>query len=475
VRIGVLAYAAVVATLLGSAIFRITERRAGWLVFLIANSVWFAEPALVQCLTPDLWFGDWIAIRLADTDLFRAASLISLFFFIGTSSYWLIAPPDCGSRRHVAPWRGPNRFAAALLLSLAFLPYAMSAYENGPAYVISTLLAGRGDKPWYQAALYATDVTNTVYWLCRASLVALGALSLTRLLCSPAGRHRAANAALAVVCMVIIFVEQGTRSLTAMLALPPIFAALLGVGQGLRRRLLWFGPIAVAILLILTQVQLYFRTAQGRAQLQGQSLASTLNLRQQTDFFTETALAASIPLQRGYLHEVPEWVFIVNVIPRTFWPEKPTPRTYWVYSFYRWGRDVFETGGNALPSVVGQYYMNWGIPGVVWIGSLVGASLALLDAWLRRALGRPELMLAPLAWMVFVFLAFRYFGPGFHYPALWLTTLWLPARHARAMAAVARRGFVPVRSRPVGRSPGQSLGPGSRWGRPPCSVGRPST
>ncbi|TMA31008.1 MAG: hypothetical protein E6J79_20710 [Deltaproteobacteria bacterium] len=248
---------------------------------------------------------------------------------------------------------------------------------------------------------------------------------------------------MAFVAIAVVFLDQGTRSLTAMLVMPPGLVWMFVSPSRVVRKALWAGPLLAFLLLVVTQLQFYLRSDHDRAQLRDKSIAEVLAPRQHSDFFTETAIAASIvPEERDYTGESPEWIILTNIVPRSWWEGKPVPQTIWVYSFYRWGRDVFVTGGNALPSVVGQYYMGWGWAGVVWAGVLFGACFGWLERIAARAHGEPYLLLVPFTWMVFLFVAFRYLAPGFHYSAVLLSSVWLAARRTPRSAAVRRR--VPV-------------------------------
>src|SRR5436309_3192818 len=310
----------------------------------------------------------------------------------------------------------PRRSTVLLvgLLTLGLLPYlAYAASGAGPGTLI-LMLVGRADKPWRYETVYAGASTNTVFWIAQASLVAAGSMGLLGALFARGRKRRSINALGAFLAIAIVFLDQGTRSLTAMLVMPAGLVWMFVSPSRVVRKAVWAGPLVGFVLLAATQLQFYLRTAHARTQLREKSIAEVLAPRQHNDFFTETALAASIvPEERDYIEESPEWIILTNIVPRSLWEGKPVPQTFWVYSFYRWGRDVFVTGGNAIPSVVGQYYMNWGWAGVVWAGMLFGASFAWLDRLAMRSHGNPYLLLVPFTWMVFLFVAFRYLGPGF--------------------------------------------------------------
>ena len=84
-----------------------------------------------------------------------------------------------------------------------------------------------------------------------------------------------------------------------------------------------------------------------------------------------------------------------------------------------------------------------GWAGVVWAGVLFGAAFGWLERIAVRCHGEPYLLLVPFTWMVFLFVAFRYLAPGFHYSAVLLSFVWLVSRRAPRHAAVRRRDRVP--------------------------------
>jgi len=447
IRIAVVAYAIVVCALIIESVLAAGNRRVGWIMLLIAHAFWFAMPAAVQSVVPDLWFGDWIGISIDEQYIAVALVLIGLFLLCSTLAYWLtsmMSRPPVPTRRSPVPRRNEMLLVALLLLGL--FPYLAYAASGGGAGILTMMLMGRADKPWRYETFYAAASTNTIFWICQASLVAAGSLGLLGALFSRGRARRAANMLAAFIAIAIIFLDQGTRSLTAMLVMPAGLVWMFVSPSRVVRKALWAGPLLAFALLAATQLQFYLRTDHDRAQLREKSLVEVLAPRQHNDFFTETALAASIvPAERDYIEESPEWIILTNIVPRSMWEGKPVPQTFWVYSFYRWGRDVFVTGGNALPSVVGQYYMNWGWVGVVWVGTMFGAAFAWLDRLALRTRGDPYLLLVPFTWMVFLFVAFRYLGPGVHYTAVLLSFIWLIARRAPRIA-VRRRGVQPVGS-----------------------------
>ncbi|TMA51719.1 MAG: oligosaccharide repeat unit polymerase [Deltaproteobacteria bacterium] len=444
IRTAAVTYAIVVAVLIAEAITAAGNRRVGWIMLLGAHAFWFAIPACVQSVVPDLWFGDWIGMSIHEEHLALAAALIGLFLLCGAATYWLMvmmSKPASPTRRRTVPARNTVLLVALLILGL--LPYFVYAASSGGAGKLTLMLVGRADKPWRYETFYAGASTNTVFWISQASLVASGSLGLLGALFARGRKRRSINALVAFVAIAVVFLDQGTRSLTAMLVMPPGLVWMFVSPSRVVRKALWAGPLLAFLLLVVTQLQFYLRSDHDRAQLRDKSIAEVLAPRQHSDFFTETAIAASIvPEERDYTGESPEWIILTNIVPRSWWEGKPVPQTIWVYSFYRWGRDVFVTGGNALPSVVGQYYMGWGWAGVVWAGVLFGACFGWLERIAARAHGEPYLLLVPFTWMVFLFVAFRYLAPGFHYSAVLLSFVWLVARRTPRSAAVRRR--VPV-------------------------------
>jgi uncharacterized membrane protein len=245
-----------------------------------------------------------------------------------------------------------------------------------------------------------------------------------------------------VSAFTVTYFDSGTRSLTALMLVPPVFVAFArAVRTGRGKRWLVVGPLATAVVLWTAQVQLAMRN-QG---MTSDALAENPLLIWDNDFFTETAIAVSlVPEKFDYLHESTAVLFISNPIPRSWWPSKPYPRVLQYYGIGRRGYDEYtDLGSSSMPSLLGQFHMNWGLWGVVEAAILYGLAFAFIDRGLRRARDDELLALVFSAAVVWLFLGFRALLPGFHYPVLLLGLAVLGGSRSLARASF-RRGSVPA-------------------------------
>ena len=439
VRVQVLVFAL---STLGSSWLWIRDRRnhwrLGWMFFLLGMLVWFALPALYQVATPGIWFGDWIGMWIPEESLSKASLLISLFFFFARVGYGLVGrnsvPVDIGTEPLIAPSYRVRIVIGTFALGL--IPYL--AFGGSLANVVGGIFAGRTDKAWavVSAVAYEGNSMMTVFWIARAFLITSGVLggAYALMRAKAALLERTLHAVIFLIVAVIVYFDQGTRSILAMQILPIVAFYLLDRSRGKygTSGLILRGLALSIAILILTQVQMYFRTDRTRSTLTDLSLSQIVASRQQTDFFTEAATAVVVrdSILKEDLRESPLLFFVVNPIPRVLWPSKPLPQAMWHYSLYRWGIDIWEKGGNALPSVVGQYYITWGIPGVAWVGLFYGLAVGWLEKkLLSRGLVEYCLLLGSAA--TFLFLSFRYLFPGFHYSTVALFVVLVAYRLVR--------------------------------------------
>lgn len=395
-------------------------------LLLMGHFFWFAAPASYQVLSSNTWFGSWSGIPVSDEALSKACLQISVFLLMNGLFYHLVAKKDepLASYRRLKTRlsRGVRIVLILMFLTIGVLPYLFTG--SNISNLLTEITAGRGDKAWVlspgSADAYVGNATNTFFWLTRAFLISSGVLAGTFLVLrrQESTRSNAAYLLALLISVFTIFFDQGTRGYMAILLIPilAIWAIESATTQGNSFRAvrkLFVRLIILGIgLLLLTQAQLLTRI---NADLSFDTADSLLSLRSQNDFFTETAYGIEVKDSGVEItYESPILLFLVNPIPRFLWPEKPRSEVIWSYSFYRWrGHDIWEKGGNALPSVVGQYYLIGGSLGVIWIGSLFG----LLAGWLGNiAQGRTiESFLFSVSGLAVLFMSFRWFGPGLHY------------------------------------------------------------
>src|SRR2546428_11058220 len=125
-----------------------------------------------------------------------------------------------------------------------------------------------------------------LFWVSRASLVAAGSMAAVGSFFSPRRIRRFVNGAVAVLSTSIVFLDQGTRSLTALLVLPPALVWMLRSRSRVARKIWLVGPVLGFALLTITQLQMYLRTEYSRSELHAKSFGEILELKQHNDFFT---------------------------------------------------------------------------------------------------------------------------------------------------------------------------------------------
>jgi hypothetical protein len=407
--------------------------RVGLTTFVAGEIFWFAYPAVSHVLAGE-WFGDSMDLAIRADDAAAAAGLIATFFIAVLLAYGATAARlrrGAAGSEATTPLglTGPAVVTLVVLLFLGLLPIVL--FGGSLAQVAAGVLAARSEaKPW--AASTFND--NPLLPLGRASLAGAGALALALALQVRGGLKRGGLALVFLVCFGITYFDSGTRSWVAIIVLPPTVVAIRRglTHRGVLQRWMLVAPVLAVVILWVAQLQLAFRQ-------QGASAGVEVAKLHDNDFFTETAVAASMPRRFGYLYEPTELRFLVNPIPRRVWPDKPYPRVIQVYSYGRRGYDEYlDYGASSLPSVVGQYYMSWGVLGVVWIGILWGAILAFVDSvWIRG--GEPSLLhLWAALTAVWLFLCHRVFEPGFHYPVLIIGLVaWIDLRRRRRRGAAA--------------------------------------
>jgi hypothetical protein len=167
------------------------------------------------------------------------------------------------------------------------------------------------------------------------------------------------------------------------------------------------------------QFQMLYRSVHTRSEMAVELLWGWNNLRSTIDFHRETVFAADlVPGQHDYFREPILLDFVVAPIPRGLWPSKPKPQMIQYYGQQRWNVNIYESSGNVLPGIIGQFYMNWGWAGVLLIGLGIGFLAAAVDKLATAYVGAGSRYGIAVAAMgaVWLFLSFRHLSPGFLYP-----------------------------------------------------------
>lgn len=416
------------------ALFILSMVWAIWRSFLAKRSVlamlvvfggqiyWFVIPSSAIAFDQNNWFGTSIYYTLNASDValtVLALSFFALSFFVSNRVFNGLPKHSKDLPENYKPSRILMQVAPIAFSFVGILPFVV--FGDDLESIFSGILAGRSAiKPWSQAAFES----NPIRIIGRASLVTAGIISLLSLTRASSWWKRAWHLLIFLFSFLITYLDSGTRSWTAMILLP---GAILYVHRRLASGNKWlFRSIVVGLLIILAvNLQVNFRNI-GFSQIfsleaAGNSLDSEFAAGGigDNDFFTETAVALDlVPKKIPYVHESNLLLFLTNPIPRSIWPNKPYPRVVQLYGIGRTGRDEYTTiGVSRMPSIVGQYYMNWGIAGVMLVSLAYGFATSWLDREfdVRHGFFYRLFLATVVAWL---FVSYRGIFPGFHYPVL---------------------------------------------------------
>ena len=209
-----------------------------------------------------------------------------------------------------------------------------------------------------------------------------GSVATARFLLGLKGSNTVRLTSVAVTAIWVFL--SGTRFLVIFLILPSLVLLTnqsAGRAKSSRLRLRLLAVAAIAALAIFVQAAIrnvgvdgyssYERTsdvirggAVGYEHFEAMAIAIDLSDREDVQF-----------------HEFMLPVVIRHFIPRMWWPEKPDWESW---AFYN---DAVTSGAgsfNVTPSVTGEYYLNWGLWGIIFIGFFFGWLGRCCDEWLGR-------------------------------------------------------------------------------------------
>jgi hypothetical protein len=101
--------------------------------------------------------------------------------------------------------------------------------------------------------------------------------------------------------------------------------------------------------------------------------------------------------------------YVIQFVPRQWWPEKPTQAAWEFYN----AAYTAGSASNVTPSIIGQYYMNWGVIGVMMSGLWIGYMVQFADKmYLYLTLtGKSTLCLLVGLFYASILLIFRHENP----------------------------------------------------------------
>ena len=239
--------------------------------------------------------------------------------------------------------------------------------------------------------------------------------------------------ALAVIAA-LPFVLGGTRHIWLYISLPSVLIVLHGFKNMLtHKRIVGLTTVALVVLVV-AQAQFVFRGIgwQRFGDVSAQQFSQVNTNGQLTALLFAEYL---VPGQHSYFRELAEPYFLIHWIPRQVWPDKPIMESWAYYN------DSYVEGGdfNVTPSVIGQFHLSWGLPGVIWIGLWLGFLTMVADRFLRLLDPQKQTAMFVVVGMFYAFIisSFRLYSPVyFSYFFFGLLAMFLLTRRRKTAKSV---------------------------------------
>jgi oligosaccharide repeat unit polymerase len=398
--------------------------------------VWYAYPAVVSGFISG--YGPEGGLGADSTGEIKVWALLCVSAFLMCGGLTMILLRRRREPETPTPWDGRrvDRVVGWCAIAACFTGLATYVILGGGLdAIISGILEGRsGVKPWLQQENLG-DAVSALTFVTSSAMVAGATLALA----AAGDRARARSRRIGIGLLggfvsLIIYFDHGTRSLLLLVIGPSLI--LWWASRFRRSKTVSFAALAVLApaLFVIFQVQMLYRMEGTRSVIGELLFDRWLTLGGTIDFFGETLIALElVPDQHDYFRESVLLQFLTSPIPRFLWPGKPSSELVWYYSMQRWNVDIYVSGGNVLPGVIGQFYMSWGMIGPPLAGILLGLILVGLERWLRNSDDRADRFGLAAAIMVclWVFVSFRQLSPGFAYPVFAMVGIvWFGKRRA---------------------------------------------
>jgi oligosaccharide repeat unit polymerase len=256
------------------------------------------------------------------------------------------------------------------------------------------------------------------------------------------------------VIVALPFVTGGTRHIWLYISLPSVLVVLRGFkGQLDSRRYVGFAAAGLVVLAV-AQMQFAYRSV-GWSEV-GNAPAEELSQLNNNGQLTALLYAEHlVPREHAYFMEPAEPYFLIHWIPRQLWPSKPVMESW---AFYNESY-VQGAGFNVTPSVIGQFHLNWGLSGVIFIGAWLGLLTCIADRILLRLDSDRQRAMFVAVGMFYAFIisSFRIYSPiYFSYLLFGLVAMLLlthRTRLSRAFGGLTSRLPTEVHPSPLIRDP----------------------
>ena len=289
----------------------------------------------------------------------------------------------------------PSNYLLYGLASFGVLPFVV-AFKGDLLRAGAALLAARSDDTVLRDPTIASYLA--MFGIFAAAVLGVRAFS---------GRSSLADKGIAIAAT-LPFALAGTRHIWMYATLPLLVVMIRRIKGVLSpMRALRWALLAVALLTV-TQLQTAMRTA-GWTVITPEARSEFKRLDAYGNFTPQLFAQFLVPRHHDYFMEPATPYFFTHFILRRFWPNKPN-MAFWEYYDYAWMRGGV---GNVTPSITGQYYMNWGVIGVVFIGTWMGFLARTADRLLSVLDMERQTAMACLVGMFYAFLmaAFRFYAP----------------------------------------------------------------
>lgn len=386
--------------------------------------VWYAIPAIVNLYTNGTAYRDILPVPIDEKTTIRAVFYLSTFMVT-----WVMASFFFHRFRLFQPIVrmnscnvNPNLLTGLgiIFCAIGFIPFIFSGL--GINEVISLILQGRlAEKPWIHWDNLG-NLRSSFLYLSHSSMAA-GACVLWFVSQEKtfSATKKFITLLTAFTITLIIYFDQGTRSIIALIVLPAIVYKLNKLIKLFNIKILIASFMSIVLFVLFLRFQLLYREVGSFALMSRPNIINLLTLEDTTDLFSETVFSLSIvPSLHDYFKESSFYQFIISPIPRFLWPSKPVSQVVWFYTLRRWGIDIHEGGGNVFPGIVGQSYMSWGMLGPIFLGIVLGWFSSRIDILLNRTNNfRENYFSIPVLMMcIWLFLSYRVISPGFVYPII---------------------------------------------------------
>ena len=225
------------------------------------------------------------------------------------------------------------------------------------------------------------------------------------------------------------FISGGARHVWLYISLPSLLIVLRGFKGTLTPPRALALIMAAVFILLVAQLQIAYR-AVGWGEIGNGANEELLKLNTNGHFTALLFAEYLVPNQHPFFRQPAEFYFLIHWIPRQLWPNKPIMESWTYYN----NSYVQGANYNVTPSVIGQFHMDWGMPGVIYIGLWLGFLTMMADRLLVMLDSNRQRAMFVVAGMFYAFIisSFRFYSPiYFAYFVFGVIAMFLLTRRRR--------------------------------------------